>query len=459
LILVSALAWLVACDASVVPPDERAVIGVSPRAITLTAVARTPLVATATVGLFNNSDFGSLGGLQATIAEGDAAAWLTVASISDSTMSLEATAENLSRGIYDAQVMLTLDNASNSPRSVDVTFIVTPGPEILLPSDTVQFHHLPNDPGRVFVKTMTFENGGGGALTGLTVGQITYDPRDTHQDWLSVNLQANPPELEFTAVYGLRNECRPDTTPLARRGGVLCSAEFPLTSPVAVNSPKTVTVLLTFDNEPTIFLSPKGLAFTAVEGGASPPSQTAALSGTGIIDNPPLDSYQLGQPLDPIGGVAQWVSTSLQDSTVTVSANPAGLSAGVYLADVEVTHPPVASLGVAHAVLPDTVKLSLTISPPPPIPPAIELSATTITVSSSQVQTVGITNGGDGVLTGLSVSGPDWLLAFLDSNAAPASLTVSLHPTIAAPAGVTTGQITITATEAGAVVLNVNISP
>jgi hypothetical protein len=457
-ILLSALSCLIACDASVVPPDDRATIGVSPRAITLTTVARTPQVVTATVDLFNNSDFGSLAGLQATIGDAAAAAWLTVTEVSDSSLSLEATAQGLNEGVYDAEVMLALEYATNSPRSIAVTLIATAGPEILLPSDTVQFHHLPGDSGRVFVKTMAFDNGGGGQLTGLTLGPIAYDPRDPYQGWLSVGLTADPPTLEFTVVYGFRTDCRPDTSPMSRLAGFLCSAEFQISSPVAGNSPKTVSVFMTFDNEPTIFLSPKGLAFAATEGGPSPASQTAVLSGTGIIDVPPLDSYQLGQPLDLTGAVAQWVSTSLQDSTIRVDVNSAGLSSGIYLADVEVTHPPVLTRGLVRPVLPDTLKLSLTVDPPPPLPPSIELTATSITVSSTRVETVGITNGGDGVLTGLSVSGPDWLLAFLDSNAAPASLTVSLHPAISPPSGVTAGELTISAREASSVVLTVNVS-
>jgi hypothetical protein len=196
----------------------------------------------------------------------------------------------------------------------------------------------------------------------------------------------------------------------------------------------------------------------AVEGAAAPASQPVALSSTGIVDLPPLTEYQVGTPLDASGRPVGWVSASLVDTTITVSADPTGLAAGVYLAGIEVTHPPVLSNNRERSVLPDTIKVTLTVDPPPPADPEIVVSTESISVSASRSASVTITNGGDGVLDGLRVTGPDWLLAFLDSNAAPATLTVALHPSVAPPAGTTSGQITISANQAEDVVVRVNIS-
>jgi hypothetical protein len=447
-----------ACDATVTPPDDRPTIGVSPRNVTLRTAARTPDIVSARVAVFNNGSLGSLDGLQVSITDGNEAGWLAVSEPNNGTIDVEATASGLDEGIYSATVQLALDNATNTPRSFTVTLIAGDGPVFLLSSDTVWFHNLPVDSGHVFVKSVALENSGGGQLSDVTIGAITYDPRDQYQDWLSVNLRPDTMVLDFTVVYGPRLSCRTDTSVHARLAGHLCSAEFALTSSVAANSPLTVTVLMEFDNEPTIFLSPKALAFTSVEGSPVPASQTVDLSYTGIVDLPPLTEYQVETPLDASGGLVGWVTASVVDSTVTVSADPTGIAAGVYAADIEVTHPPVLSRGNPDtAVLPDTIKVTLTVEPPPPADPVIALSTTSITVSATRSATVEISNGGDGVLDGLTVSGPDWLLAFLDSNAAPATLTVSMHPSIAPPSGTTSGQITISANQAPDVVVTVNI--
>jgi hypothetical protein len=455
--LLAVCVGLAACDASVTPPDDRPTIGVSPRNVTLRSAARMPDIVSARVEVFNNSSFGSLDGLQVNVAEGNQEGWLAVSGPNNGVIDLEATASGLDEGSYSASVQLELDNATNSPRSITVTLIAGAGPVFLLSSDTVWFHNLPTDSGRVFVKSLALENSGGGQLSDVAIGTITYDPRDQYQDWLSVNLRPDTLVLDFTVVYGPRLSCRTDTSVHARLAGHLCSAEFPLTSPVAANSPLTVTVLMEFDNEPTIFLSPKALAFTSVEGSPVQMSQVVNLSYTGIVDLPPLTEYQVGTALDASGGAAGWVTASVIDSTVTVSADPTGLGAGVYAADIEVTHPPVLSRDIVdRPVLPDTIKVTLTVEPPPPADPVIELSTNSVTVSATRSATVTISNGGDGVLDGLTVSGPDWLLAFLDSNAAPATLTVSLHPSIAPPSGTTSGAITISANQAPNVVLTVN---
>jgi hypothetical protein len=132
-------------------------------------------------------------------------------------------------------------------------------------SDTVQFHNTPNDAGDQFTKTMAVANEGGGRLSRLAIGTITYHPDDPLKDWLSVSVveSADSVILEFLATYVNRTDCRPFPRPLSRLADRLCSAEFPVISAVAANSPQVVTVLLTFDNEPTIFLSPKGMNFVA----------------------------------------------------------------------------------------------------------------------------------------------------------------------------------------------------
>jgi hypothetical protein len=354
-----------------------------------------------------------------------------------------------------------LSSATNSPRAFTVDFFVGDGPVLAFTSDTVQFHNTPNDAGDQFTKTMAVANEGGGRLSRLAIGTITYHPDDPLKDWLSVSVveSADSVILEFLATYVNRTDCRPFPRPLSRLADRLCSAEFPVISAVAANSPQVVTVLLTFDNEPTIFLSPKGVNFVADEGGENPPSQDVELSATGVLDDPPLTNYQVGSPLDPGGNPVNWLSASVVGSTVTLAADPTGLLRGLYDAGVEVTHPQVLSRGSFVDVQPDTIRVTLTVEPPPRVQPFIVLSTDNVTITPTTAAFIEITNGGDGLLTGLTVSSEaTWLLAFLDSNSATstaaATLSVSVHPTNR-PATGTTAQLTIEADGAAPVTVQV----
>jgi hypothetical protein len=458
------LAMVLGCDVTVTPPAEMATIGVSPRNVLMRSFARNPDAVSETVDVFNNGEFGSLQGIQATITSGNASGWLTVGGFADGKIPLEASAAALVEGTYTATVELTLSSATNSPRTFTVEFVVGEGPVLTFTSDTVQFHNTPNDAGDRFTKTMAIANRGGGRLSRLSIGTITYHPDDPLKDWLAVTVTENADSviLEFVATYVNRTDCRPFPRPLSRLADRLCSAEVPVLSTVAANSPQVVTVLLTFDNEPTVFLSPKGVNFVAAEGGASPSSQDVELSATGVLDDPPLTSYQLGAPLDALGNTVDWLSTSVVDSTVTLTADPTGLLQGSYEAGVEVTHPQVLSRGSLVDVQPDTIRVTLTVEPPPRVPPFIIVSSDNVSVSTTTTATITITNGGDDVLTGLTVSSDvAWLLAFLDSNSAtstiPATLSVSAHPTNTPPAG-STGQLTIEADGAAPVTVQVTFT-
>jgi hypothetical protein len=142
-----------------------------------------------------------------------------------------------------------------------------------------------------------------------------------------------------------------------------------------------------------------------------------------------------------------------------LAADPTSLPQGILEAGVEVTHPQVLSQGTLRDVQPDTILVTLTVGPPLPVPPSIMLSSSNVTVSTNSAATIAITNGGDGMLTGLTASADvNWLLAFLDSNSATsttaATLSVSVHPTNRPAAGAT-GQLTIEADGAAPVTVQV----
>jgi hypothetical protein len=149
---------LLGCNVGVTPPAEEATISVSPRDVVLVTFARNPEAVQGAVEIFNNSEFGSLQGIQANVTSGNETGWLTVGDFADGKMSLEASAANLDEGAYDATVELTLSNAGNSPRSFTVHFVVGDGPVLVFTSDTVQFHQRPDRAGTQFTKTMALAN-------------------------------------------------------------------------------------------------------------------------------------------------------------------------------------------------------------------------------------------------------------------------------------------------------------
>ena len=116
------------------------------------------------------------------------------------------------------------------------------------------------------------KNSGGGTLSGLTA---------------SVSYTAGEPTGWLTAT--LNTTTAPSTLTLSAATGSLAAgtytASVAVASPVASNSPQTVSVTFTLSSGPQISLSTSSLAFDAVHGGATPSFQTVGItnSGTGTL--------------------------------------------------------------------------------------------------------------------------------------------------------------------------------
>ena len=198
-----------------------------------------------------------------------------------------------------------------------------------------------------------------------------------------------------------------------------------------------------------VSLSAASATFSTTLTSTSPPAnQTVAVvnAGGGILKGLQVT---LAYAPNQRGG---WLSVRLDSdsapATLTLSAQRGTLPAGEYTATVSVTAP-----GATTA--PQTIAVSFLVQDPASIP-SIQLSNTAITFTAASTtipaaQTVQVTNGGGGTLTGLTVGvsyGPGatgWLSAVLGGFTAPTALT--LRPTIT---GLTVGTYTATVVISGA---------
>jgi hypothetical protein len=257
-------------------------------------------------------------------------------------------------------------------------------------------------------QTVSVTNVGGGTLSGLGAS-VSYG---SGSGWLSASLNTAtaPATLTVTA------------NPAALSAGTY-TATVAIASGVASNSPQNVLVSFAVAPPPAIGLSPGTLSFSGVSTGTSPAAQTVSVTNTG---GGTLSGLSAGISY---GSGSGWLSASLNTTTapatLTVSANPAALSAGTYTATVAV------SSGVASNS-PQNVGVTFVVAPPP----TISLSPGTLAFSgvaggtSPAGQTVAVTNTGGGTLSGLSAgisygSGSGWLSASLNTTTAPATLTVT----------------------------------
>jgi uncharacterized protein (TIGR03437 family) len=96
---------------------------------------------------------------------------------------------------------------------------------------------------------------------------------------------------------------------------------------------------------PSIVLSSTQLRFSYVMGGASPPAQTVAVSSSGGAFN------------WSASGSASWITPSTAAGVVTVSVNPANLSAGQYAGSIAIN-----AAGTSNS--PQTISVTLTVTAP-----------------------------------------------------------------------------------------------
>ncbi|MEP6832755.1 MAG: hypothetical protein ABJB74_05140, partial [Gemmatimonas sp.] len=391
----------------------------------------------------SNSGAGVLSGLAVAITygAGQPGGWLTTASLSattnPSTLTLRPTPGALVAGTYTANVAVSSPVASNSPQLIIVTFVVASSPSIGLSRQTAAFATTvggANPAGQ----TIAITNIGAPTLTGLTAA-VAYQAGQT-TGWLSASLNSanDPSTLTLQVAVG------------ALAAGVY-TATVSITSPVANNSPQTVTVTFTVSANVVIALSTTTVNFSGAFGGASPASQAVTVSngGSGLLNQLTASvSYAPGQATGWLPLVS--LNSAQATATLTLGTNITGLAVGTYTATVAVASPVAANS-------PQSVTVTLVIMSVP----TIALSSTTASFSTSfggaqpAAQNITVSNSGSGLLTGLAVSvsytagqTTGWLTtASLSSTTATSTL--QLRPAVMATGGVFNAIVTITSPVAG----------
>jgi hypothetical protein len=313
-------------------------ISLSSTTLDFSATAGGPNPAGQTVTI-TNSGGGTLSGLAVgTVTYGaGASGWLGLPVLNSSTanpsatLTVQASTGALGAGTYTATIPVLSSVASNSPQNVTVTFTVAPPPPLISPSaNVVSFETTAGGPDPASLG-ITISNSGGGTLTGLAVGAITYDATAT--GWLQTptlgSTTADPSTtLTFQAVTGT-------LTP-----GVH-TATVEVTSPVAANSPALITVMFTvLSTVPEIVLSPASLNYTAFVGGANPAAQEVTITNgaVGTLSGLAVGTITYG------AGATGWLqpptlssTTASPSATLTIQPVTGALAAGTYTATVPVT--------------------------------------------------------------------------------------------------------------------------
>jgi len=341
------------------------------------------------------------------------AAWLSVSPASGNTpasVSVSVNITGLAAGSYTAQVSFT--SGGSTPATVSVSLNVSETPAVIGASPAaLQFSTSAGiNPAS---QNLTVSNLGGGILSWLaTVGYTTTS------GWLAISPPGGNAPTTATVSVDVVTPVLPAGT---YRGQILV---FALSG--ATNSPLSVPVTLVVTSPAQLAVSPQFLSFQATQGSSAVVTQALSITnaGSGALNWTASATTSNG---------GDWLRLSATQgaapAAITVSANPAGLAAGVYLGSIQITD---TAAGGKQSVF-----VALTVSPP----------ATTILLSQSDFvfttvestpgllkQTLRILNLGQGTLAWKLLatipSGGNWLAVDQGSGSS------TTDPATAAPIGV-----------------------
>jgi hypothetical protein len=343
--------------------------------------------------------------------------------------------------------------SSNNAVGPSNSAVPPPSPTIALSSTSVNFTATAGGTSPA-AQNVAITNGGDGTLSGLTIGSITYGSGAS--GWLTANVSPTtaPASVSLTPTLG------------TLAAGNYTATVFVTSSATDVtNSPQTISVTFAVSgaSAPTIVLSTPNVTLTATVGGTSPPAQTVAVTngGSGALSGLAIGAITYGVSASARIGSARslaamtsftvsppaWLQATLSatsaPATVTLTATLGTLAPGSYTATVPVTS---SASGVTNS--PQNISVTFTVNAQPA--PVIALSSTSLTFaataggSSPAAQTVSVTNGGSGTLSGLAIGtitygagASGWLAASLSATSAPATVTLTATLGILAPGSYT----------------------
>ena len=265
----------------------------------------------------------------ATILDGDD--WLSIspgAGVTPRLLRIKADPAGLAPGEFRGQIRIELANAQPAERTLDVSFLVGPpvAPRLAVDAESFSFTYSTNPAARA--ESFSVLNQGTGDLPFAVAAET-----DSGGDWLTVapgQRNATPNQPATVEV-----KANPAGLPAGTYSGrVRVTAE-------AEGSPVTIPVTMTVSEaDQAIFLTQRGLSFTAVEQGGITPPQTFGVTnlGGGAMSWSVTTCTVTGFSCDwlrvtPDGGASDPADETPQ---VAVIVDQTGLAPGAYYGLVEV---------------------------------------------------------------------------------------------------------------------------
>ncbi len=375
-----------------------------------------------------------------------AAGWLQPMALSattaPATFTVRPVTGSLPAGTYSATIDVLSAAAPNSPSTfsvaLTVTFTVVAPPPVIALTPASRAFSASLGGASPASQSIAVGNAGGGSLSGLSVGAITYSAGSA--GWLQASLNSTSAPAVLTL--------QPLTSGLPAGN---YSASVAVRSSVAGVVAQLATVSLTVAPglPPSICISPTPIAFSATQGGANPAGRTFTIDncGGGALTGLSV-SVVYGQ--NPAWLQAPTLNRTSAPATLSLQALTGGLAAGTYFAAVQVASPGAAGLSVIA-----TFNVGLP-APSIALTPAARSFTATQGGASPASQSVTVSNSGGGTLSGLSVGtvsygagASGWLpTPTLNTSTAPATL--SLQPqTGSLAAGTYTASVPVQSAAAG----------
>ncbi len=333
----------------------------------------------------------------------------------------------LAQGNYSGTVTLTPTTGNPAPLNIPVTLSVSPTPQLTITPAALSFNYQVGGTNNQVQQTVSLASTGNPLNFGVTFTTSSGGP------WLVVNPTGGVTPSALTV--GVQPA---SLSPGTYQGTITVMA------PGASAPSQNISVTLTVSVNPLLSLSPNALEFTYQVGTPSPAAKTITpVSTSGALNYVVTASTNTGGNWLTIGTPA-----GTTPAPISISANPAGLTAGTYTGTVTVT-----AAGAGNP--PQNVPVTLKVSNEPLITVNKTTNPTTLAFNwqvgqvgpGAQVIELGTTTGAalNYSVTSASTSGGDWLRIISSGTSTPASISV-FAATSNISAGTYDGSITVTAT-------------
>ena len=332
------------------PARGTIVLSASTVSLTQSAGSATTVTGQVSVG---NSGAGSLAGIHlGAISYVSGSGWLSASVIPGypATLTVTANAAALGAGTYSATIPVQDTNATNSPQTLTVSFVVTAvvAPTIVLSNPTMALSVQQGNAATASA-TCTVTSGTAAGLGTLSIGTVT----GTGSTGVSATVSGN-----VVTVTGASAALTSASSPY--------TATVPVVDATASNTPQNITVTLNVTAvspppTPTMALSASSVTWSATEGSNATRSATITVTSS---NGATLGTTTVGTVT---GTASSAISTSVTGHDVTITFNVGSLAAGSYGATVPI-------LDSLASNSPQNVTLSITVDP---------VSSTTYDVTAS----------------------------------------------------------------------------